>query len=353
MNRALPAALVLSIAAVALHAQAPPSANTPPAATGLVVGSGNFFSPIVANLDRAVAFYRDGLGLQVMGDPTTAENNAPLRNMFGLPDAQLRWNIARPAGMRTGVEIIEISKANGRPLTRTISDPGAFTLVATVTDVDATLARLKTTGATVMTVSGAPLTVPLGSGKARAVVVRDRDNHFVELVQPDKLPESAAAGSGVIDVHVRLTVDSVDSVMKLYRDALGLQQQQPPNAFAKDRTVLDLLGVPKGEYRFAFAQVPGSGLRIAFMEFRGVDKQAVRGNIQDPGSTRLQLQVRDLDAAIKALVDAGGAIVSSGAAPVELPAGRGAAIKAAIVRDPNNLFVVLIQAAQPAQPARP
>ena len=31
--------------------------------SGLVVGSGNFFSPIVANLDKAVAFYRDGLGL--------------------------------------------------------------------------------------------------------------------------------------------------------------------------------------------------------------------------------------------------------------------------------------------------
>jgi predicted enzyme related to lactoylglutathione lyase len=62
---------------------------------------------------------------------------------------------------------------------------------------------------------------------------------------------------------------------------------------------------------------------------------------------RLQLQVRDLDAAIQAVVRAGGRVVSSGGQPVELPAGRGHAIKAAIVQDPDNLFLVLIQAAAP------
>jgi predicted enzyme related to lactoylglutathione lyase len=353
MTRVPLIAVLILLGSIAPRAQAPATpADAPP---GLVVGSGNFFSPIVANLEKAVAFYRDGLGLQVTGEPTTAEANAPLRNMFGLPDAALRWTIARPAGMRTGVEIIEITRANGGPLARAISDPGAVTLVATVTDIDAILGRLKATGGAVMTSSGAPLSVPSGAGsKARAVVVRDRDNHFVELVQPDKPPASASAATGgVIDVHVRLTVDSVDRAMKLYRDALGLRQQRPMSAFEKDRTVMDMLGVPKGEYRYAFAEVPGSGLQIAFMEFKGLDKQSIRGNIQDPGSTRLQLQVRDLDAAIKAMVDAGGTIVSTGAAPVELPAGRGASIKAAIVRDPNNLFVVLIQAAQPAPPARP
>jgi hypothetical protein len=32
---------------------------------------------------------------------------------------------------------------------------------------------------------------------------------------------------------------------------------------------------------------------------------------------------------------------------VELPAGRGAPIRAAIVQDPDNLFLVLIQSAPP------
>src|SRR5215475_4258088 len=121
-------ALLFTLVADAAFTQTP--ATPPgPSPTALVVGSGNFFSPIVSDLDRAVAFYRDGLGLDVQGTPANAEQNAPLRNMFGLPDAQLRWMVARPAAMRTGVEIVEIKKAEGKPLERRMQDPGAFTLV--------------------------------------------------------------------------------------------------------------------------------------------------------------------------------------------------------------------------------
>src|SRR5690349_20318105 len=103
-----------SVFAATLALAQAPAAPAPagPAPTGLIVGSGNFFSPIVADLDAAVAFYRDGLGLDVQGAPGNADANPALRNMFGLPDAQLRWLIGRPGGMRTGVEMVEISKAN-------------------------------------------------------------------------------------------------------------------------------------------------------------------------------------------------------------------------------------------------
>ena len=71
----------------------------------------------------------------------------------------------------------------------------------------------------------------------------------------------------------------------------------------------------------------------------------MRGNIQDPGSTRMQLRVRDIDAAIARLKAAGGAVVSAGGATVDLPGRGGAVTKTSIVRDPNNLFLVLIQTA--------
>jgi len=58
------ALLALAFSSIDLHAQAPAApAPTGPAPTGLVVGSGNYFSPITGNLEKAVAFYRDGLGL--------------------------------------------------------------------------------------------------------------------------------------------------------------------------------------------------------------------------------------------------------------------------------------------------
>jgi hypothetical protein len=74
----------------------------------------------------------------------------------------------------------------------------------------------------------------------------------------------------------------------------------------------------------------------------------VKSNLQDPGSTRIQLQVRDVDAAVAAVKAAGGSVQSTGGVPVELPA-RGGTIKTAIVRDPDNLFLVLLQTAPPAR----
>jgi catechol 2,3-dioxygenase-like lactoylglutathione lyase family enzyme len=346
--------LIAIVAAAVAHAQAPAPAG--PAPTGLVVGSGNFFSPIVGDLDKAVAFYRDGLGLDVQGSPATADTNAALRNMFGLPDASLRWQIGRPGAGRGGVEMVEITKANGAPIARNMQDSGAFTLIAFVRDLDATLARLKQQGAPVVSRGGSPVVAPFGGQNAKMVVVADPAGHFVELVQPDKLPESEApATANVVAVRVRLTVSDIEKAVRLYRDALGLQARGNADlAFRKDAAVLNAFGLPAGsEYRLAMLQVPATGLTFELIEFRGVGRRTVRGNIQDPGSTRIQLQVRDVEAAIAALKQAGGAVVSTGGTIVELPGRGGATTKVAIVRDPDNLFLVLLQAAPAQPPARP
>ncbi len=166
---------------------------------GLVVGSGNFFSPIVANLEKAIAFYRDGLGLEVTGSPSNATDNAPLRNMFGLPDAQLRWTVARPAGVRQGVEIVEISSAGGRPLNRRITDPGAMTLImSSPTDPLAdVVTRVQQHGGTELSVPGRGN--PAG---AAMIVVRDPDDHFVQLI--------ASGPSTPLRTRIRLTVQNLE-----------------------------------------------------------------------------------------------------------------------------------------------
>ena len=340
------------LAAAMAFAQAPAApAPTGPAPTGLVVGSGNFFSPIVGDLDAAVAFYRDGLGLDVQGAPANADANPALRNMFGLPDAQLRWLIGRPGGMRTGVEIVEISKANGKGLTRRMQDTGAFTLIAFVRDLDATLGRLKTLGANIVTPGGVAATIPFGTGKAKLAVVTDPAGHFVELVQPDQLPESPAPPtSNVVQVRVRVTVQDAEKAARLYRDALGMHESRPMGAFRKDPEVMTAFGLKGAEWRAAILEIPTTGLIFELIEFKGAGGRVVKGDIQDPGSTRIQLQVRDVDAAIAALKQAGGAVVSTGGTTVELPGRGGATTKVAIVRDPNNLFLVLLQAAAPAAP---
>jgi catechol 2,3-dioxygenase-like lactoylglutathione lyase family enzyme/predicted enzyme related to lactoylglutathione lyase len=330
------------LAAVALLAIAS-SAN---GQEGLVVGMGNFFSPIVSDLDKAIAFYRDGIGLDVMGTPANAEQNPALRNMFGLPDAQLRWMVGRPPAMRTGVEIVEIKKADGKPLERRMQDPGAFTLILIVRELDPIVARLKMMGAPVMTAGGVPVDVPFG-GRGRGIVVKDPDGHFVEIVQAPAGEAAAPGAPNITAVRVRLTVEDAGQTMRMYQQ-LGLPGTMNV-MFESSAPVLKMFGLKNdAQYRVATMDVP-NGPKLEFIDFKGVDRRTVRANIQDPGSTRMQLQVRDVDAAIELLKAAGGAVVSTGGGTIDLPGRGGATTKVAIVRDPNNLFLVLIQTA----PARP
>ena len=102
--------LTLTLLARTAHAQTAPVAAGP-APTGLVVGSGNYFSPIVADLEKAISFY-GALGFQFQGDPANADANPQLRAMFGLPDARLRYQIGRaPAVAGGGVEAVHLMPA--------------------------------------------------------------------------------------------------------------------------------------------------------------------------------------------------------------------------------------------------
>jgi predicted enzyme related to lactoylglutathione lyase len=333
MKKLVAVAILLLVSQLA-RAQAPEP-------TGLIVGSGNFFSPIVSDLDKAIAFYRDGLGLDIQGAPANAEQNAPLRNMFGLPDAQLRWMVGRPPAMRSGVEIVEIKKADGKPVERRPQDSGAFTLIVLVRDIDAAFLKASQAGASIVTTGGRPIAV----GRAKAFVAKDPDGHFVEVAQLNPLPETQAPDTAnVIGVRVRVTVDDAGQTMRQYQ-TLGLNGTMNV-IFEKNEALMRLFGLKDdAQYRLAAMDVPTSGLKLEFIEFKGVDRKTVRANIQDPGSTRMQLQVRDVDATIEALKASGGSVVSTGGTTVALPGRGGATTKVAIVRDPNNLFLVLIQAA--------
>lgn len=345
--------LVAVGALAASFAQAQPGTlrAPPPAPTGLVVGSGNFFSPIVADLDAAVAFYR-ALGFEVDGEPANADANLQLRAMFGLPDARLRWQIARTPAVQGGVEIVEVTGADGRPVERRMEDPGTVMLEVFVRDVDATLARVKALRAPVVTRGGEP--VAITGPEMRIVVVQDPAGHFVEIAQPRTIRAVAPATANVVNVRVRHTVQDLESALALYRDALGLQginrlqasSRVPPyTAYGPVQSALGL--GPDNIYRYAELIVPGSGLVLELIEFKDMRRRAARARLQDPNSTRIQLRVADIDAAAAAVVQAGGTFVSTGGKPVELPAGN-STLRAGIVRDPDDLFLVLIQAPAPA-----
>lgn len=312
----------------------------PPAS--IVVGSENLFSPIVGDLDKAVFFYR-GLGFDVPGQPSDATTNAPLRDLFGLPDAGVRWLVGVAPGVAgSRVEIVEIKGAKGRASRRDLQHAGAFTLVLTVRDLDAAAFRLHESGARVLTPGNEPLLVSMDGEQTRMLTARAPDGHFVELVQVSQAASTAVpSNANILEARVRLTVQDLDRALQLYHDALGLPLLDR-SGFSSDRTLAAALGAPGARFRSATLQVPQSGLLFELIEFAG-KRRALRSNIQDPGSTRLQLRVRSVDEAIAALEKFGGEVISTGGKGVEMPTGAGR-ITAAMVRDPDNLFLVLLGA---------
>jgi catechol 2,3-dioxygenase-like lactoylglutathione lyase family enzyme len=223
-----------------------------------------------------------------------------------------------------------------------MQDPGAFTLLVLVRDLDSVFARLSMLGTPVLSAGGAPALVPMGAGQARLLMVRDPDGHFVEIVQPPEIPATQApASANIVEVRVRLTVADVAESMRLYQDTLGLELVSRSD-FIDNPTVAGALGVPHAQFRFGILRVPTTGLLFEVIDFKGLDRRTVQGDIQDPGSTRIQLRVRDIDAAIAAFARFGGTVVSTGGKPLELPAGE-RRLEVAIVREPDNLFAVLIE----------
>jgi hypothetical protein len=68
--------------------------------------------------------------------------------------------------------------------------------------------------------------------------------------------------------------------------------------------------------------------------------------VQDPGSYRLQLRVRDVDETLRSLTGAGARVVSSKQQPVRMTFGT-SPWRLGVVEDLNNLFLVVQQRLQP------
>ena len=321
------------------------------AATDVVIGSGSF-SPIVKDLDKSLDFYSDLLGVNAPGTaPRPFGTDSALLNFLGKPADEVRFQSLRIPGSTLSVEIVDFKDADRKPLQPRLQDPGAVRLILLVRDIDTLLAHLKQKGVPVVTARGTPVNITQSSGKARAAIVKDPDGFFIELMQPETLPETnAPTASNVIGARFGLTVSDTDQTMRVYRDLLGFQPQIDAS-FTTDKASNDLMATPNAQVRRSTSLVPGSALQVEFVEFKGIDRKPIGARIQDPGATRLQLRVKDADSAVKTLVSAGGTVVTTGGngGPIDM---RG--LRVALVRELNNLFLVIMAqgAPQPAPPAR-
>ena len=84
-------------------------------------------------------------------------------------------------------------------------------------------------------------------------------------------------------------------------------------------------------------------MAFTLIEFKNIEGKSLTGRTQDPGTTVLQLLVRDVTAFTAKLKAAGVPIVTTGGAPVESSPG----LKISIVRDPSNVLLELVESTRP------
>jgi catechol 2,3-dioxygenase-like lactoylglutathione lyase family enzyme len=140
-----------------------------------VRGGGASFGSIVADSEKAAAFYRDHFGFAVKSGAWSGESSAN----FGVPGAQVRTTEISIPGAAVAWIFFEFKGVDRKSYTPRIPDPGAAALGLQVHDIDAAIAAMKAAGGTSITTGGS---LKLGSGKVG--FVRDPGGVLVELAQP-------------------------------------------------------------------------------------------------------------------------------------------------------------------------
>jgi catechol 2,3-dioxygenase-like lactoylglutathione lyase family enzyme len=326
---------------------ASPSAQTSaPAAgsgTAAVIGTGTF-TAFVENMDRSLAFFHDVFGMDVPALPESGQRpynrtNPQLFAMFDIPGARERHQPARVAGSRLSVELMEIQDVDHRTLPMRVQDPGTATLVLVVRDLDAMLARIAQARVAIVTPDKKPVAVADG---ARAVLIRDVDNRFIELRQPASIAATAPAGD-IVDLRLSIAVSDMDRTTRFYRDVLGFTVEGE-TAFSANAGIRALTGLEKADVRRSRAQAPGSPLWIEFVQYKGVERSKMQARIQDRGAARLQLRVQNITEVVSAMKRAGMTVVSQGGGPVPIPPN----FMGALVADPDNFFLTPFEPAPAA-----
>ena len=103
------------VAVVVVLLGGPAFAQAPRPGGGAIIGMGNF-SHIVANLDRSMTFYRDGLGLEPAASAPPFDANVAIMKAANVMGAQTRYVVMKVPGSTLGVELIEYKDIDRQPV---------------------------------------------------------------------------------------------------------------------------------------------------------------------------------------------------------------------------------------------
>lgn len=310
--------------ALPCFSQTPQSSSQPQ----LVKGVGNFIHN-VADLDRSVRFYKDTLGMDMprpAGDWQTTES---VLKMYGAAGGKFRVATAQVPGVAMRIELAQFEGVDRKPVRRSLGEPGTSLLILTTRDLQAVLDRLKA--------ANWPLAVNVTSGcDGSGFAVADPDGFQILVLHTN----GVLAGEGnFIGLEFGYTV-SGDAVLNGPFKALHLAGQPLRDACGGDTSRFG--GVEQAILNTGdlTAVTLPDGFKITLAASARGKRSAGPVRPQDPGAAVLRLSVRDAEAAVRALGDAGVKVVSEGGAIQTLPP---AGLKAAILSSPDSLLIQVVQ----------
>jgi len=296
------------------------------------------------SLDKTVPFYRDVLGLPVNGtrDPLAQQPqklDEDMSKFTATKGMSFRAATFRIPNATFGFELTEFTGGSRKPVRPNIQDVGAATLALQVRDIEKVLAKVKGSGATIVTVGGATVN-PTGNpnSKLREIVVRDPDGFFVELQQPDPLPANVTGD--ILGASVQFAIEDSAKTVAFLRDAIGFNAR-PTSPLGTNEVVANLIGLPGAKWRITHGSIPGMALDFGLIEYSGVARAKVVAGAEDPGSPAFTMVVRDINAAVDQWTKAGGTVATAGGKAIVRANGAGNVF----VRDVNGLMWELIQRA--------
>ena len=299
----------------------------------------------VADLDKTVAFYRDGLGMQPLGPggkPMTAlpmprALNEDLSKFTDTHGAKFRNASFHVPAAGFDLELTEFTGTPVKKMVPHMQDPGAETLVLTLRNLDAALDGVKKNGGSVLSIGGQPMKLGGETSQSRSVFVRDPDGFMLELAAAPASNTKSSAEGNILGGRIGITIKDTEQSMKFYHDVLGFEVKPARPEFATNPTIASLIDAKGAHWRISSGKVPGSPVSFEFLEFKDVKRKPFDLRVPDPGSPAVSIHVKDVDSTMKAVAAGGGSIYTRGGEPVKLGAGLGV-----FVRDPNGLLIELI-----------
>jgi catechol 2,3-dioxygenase-like lactoylglutathione lyase family enzyme len=283
-----------------------------------------------ADAERAFAFYRDVLGLELAPSPFIPNSAAPegIRPWSEVKGDELIWNLTDTRGSRArtvfmrapntpfGLELSEFIEIPRSDRAANPWDPGASRLIFHVRDFNAVMVKLRSRNAPVVTLGGGAVS----ARGARTALVRDPDGYLVEIREASRATLARAAPGEIVRTEIGLTVEDTQRALRLYRDILGFAVGDTWRASSAE---LALNGLDQGSLEVTATAV-GAAV-VLFSDFSLNDATLAEPfdwRIQDVGSPQFQLEVSRLDALIARTKAAGYRFLSLDAQPIERPFGR-------------------------------